>query len=85
MITTLALRIPPTPNIFDIIWDHENNMLYFLSTLKAANEELETLFFKTFNISLKRFIPFTYAASACGLSDSQKDMLLKLSPSSFMD
>ena len=84
VITTLSLRIPPTPNVFDIVWDYEKNMLYFLSTLKAANEELETLFFRTFTLSLKRLIPFTFAESQCGLSDGQKDMLLKLTPLDFM-
>ena len=82
--TVLSSQIPPTPNVFDIIWDYENNRLYFLSTLKAANEELETLFFRSFNFSLKRIIPFTFAESLCGLSDSQKDLLLKLTSSSFM-
>ena len=80
VILSLSLRIPPTPHVFDLIWDYEKKMLYFLSTLKAANEELETLFFKTFNISIKRLIPFTIAESFGDLTDSQRDHLLKLSP-----
>ena len=86
VINTLTLRIPPIPNIYDLIWNHEDSVLFFFTTLKAANEELETLFFKSFNLTLKRMIPFTMAEDPrTGLSDAQKDVLLKLTPTNFLE
>lgn len=84
VINVLSLRIPPTPNVYDIIWNYEESTLYFLSTLKSANEELETLFFKTFKISLIRLFPYTMADLTMGLSDNERDVLLKLAPTKFM-
>jgi hypothetical protein len=80
VIQSLHLKIPPTPNVYDILWSHETSDLYFFNTLKAANEELETLFFKSFNLSLQRIIPYTLADGQSGLTDSQRDMLSKLAP-----
>ncbi|MBA3030635.1 MAG: exonuclease [Desulfobacteraceae bacterium] len=81
VIQDLSLRIPAIPNIYDMIWSHETSDLYFLNTLKTANEELETLFFKSFNLPLQRIIPFTLADAQSGLTDSQRDILSKLAPS----
>ncbi len=74
----LLMRMPATPHIFDIVWNHEANSLWFFSNLKAANAELETLFAKTFKISLIRMFPYTLADMACGLTSPQKDALLNL-------
>lgn len=79
----MMLRIPPTPNIYDIIWDYEESMLWFYSTQKAANEELESLFLKSFNISLMKLFPYTIADREAGLSDSEKDRINSLKPSTF--
>ena len=81
----LLLQMPATPNIYDILWDYEKASLYFFSTLKSANEELETLFFKSFNLSLVRLFPYTMAELLFDLSDSEKDILLNLSPTQFTD
>jgi recombination associated protein RdgC len=79
----LCLRIPATPNIYDLVWNMEESWLWFFSNQKAANEELETLFAKSFNLSLIRLFPYTAADSLAGLSDSNKDALSKLSPAEF--
>ena len=79
----LYLRVPATPNIYDLIWNYEQKILWFFTNLKAANEELETLFSKTFKLSLIRMFPYTAADLACGLSGSQRDNLTKLSPTRF--
>jgi len=83
--SVLLLRIPATPNIYDVVWNHERSSLYFSSSLSSANEELETLFFKTFGISLIRLFPYTTAELLMNLSDIQKDVLLNLSPTNFTD
>jgi hypothetical protein len=53
--------------------------LWFLSTVKSANEELETLFFKSFQIPIIRLFPYTTADLAMGLSDTERDILPGLS------
>lgn len=81
----LALRIPATPGVFDLVWQYETGRLWFFSTQKGANEELETLFVKAFSLRLVRFFPYTLADLACDLSAPQKDTLFKLSPTKFME
>lgn len=80
VINILNLRIPATPNIYHVLWNHDTESLFYFTTLKNANEELETLFFKSFKLSLIRLFPYTLADLCAGLSDSQKDRLAKLSP-----
>ena len=79
----LSLRIPSTPNIYDLIWNLEEGWLWFFSNMKSANEELETLFIKSFKLSLIRLFPYTMAGFTAGLSDSEKDVLNQLSFSNF--
>ncbi len=79
----LYLRVPATPNIYDLVWNYEQKTLWFFTNLKAANEELETLFSKTFKISLIRMFPYTAAELVCGLSAIEKDNMAKLSPTRF--
>jgi len=81
----LCLRIPATPRIYDLIWNVEESWLWFFSNLKAANEELETLFIKSFNLTLIRLFPFTTADLKSDLSDSDRDLLLKLEPINFAE
>jgi recombination associated protein RdgC len=83
VINRLNIQVPATPNVYDIIWNYEDSCLWFFSNLKAANEELETLFLKSFDLTLVRMIPYTAAHLASGLTDAEKDILLKLSPTSF--
>ncbi len=83
VIDRLNIKIPATPNVYDIIWNYEDSVLWFFSNLKAANEELETLFLRSFDLTLIRVIPYTAALLASGLTDTEKDILLKLSPTNF--
>jgi hypothetical protein len=83
VISGLCLRIPATPNVYDLIWNHEEASVWFFSNLKAANEELETLFSKSFGLSLIRMFPYTAAELTSGLSDAQRDELQKISLTQF--
>jgi hypothetical protein len=83
VINQLNLKVPATPNVYDIIWNYEDSVLWFFSNLKAANEELETLFLRSFDLSLIRVIPYTAAYFDTNLTASEKDLLLKLSPTNF--
>ena len=84
VISGLSLRIPATPNIYDLVWNYEDSVVWFFSNLKAANEELETLFTKSFNLSLIRLFPYTAAELSSDLSDSQRDQLQRISPTQFI-
>jgi DNA recombination-dependent growth factor C len=76
----LATRIPATPNVYDVVWNHEAETLWFFSTQKAANEELETIFARSFGLTLIRLFPYTLADLTAGLSPTEKDDLAALSP-----
>ena len=84
VLNTLSLRIPATPNIYDVVWNYEASSLWFFSNLKAANEELETLFSKSFRLSIIRIFPYTAADISSNLTDSQRDELQQISPSRFV-
>ena len=84
VISALSLRIPATPNIHDLVWNYDDGVIWFFSNLKVANEELESLFSKSFNLSLIRLFPYTAAELSADLSDSQHDELHKISPTRFV-
>lgn len=79
----LSLRIPATPNVYDLVWDYEKKCLWFFSNQKAANEELETLFSKSFDCIILRLFPYTMADLTSGLNDAERDELTHLSPTNF--
>lgn len=79
----LILRIPATPNLYDLIWSLDRRFVWFFSTLKSANEELETLFAKSFRLTLVRLFPFTLGDLTAGLSDTERDSLERISPTQF--
>jgi len=81
----LFLRVPATPNIYDIVWDYEKSLLYFFSNNKSANEELETLFLKSFKQHLIKIFPYSEADLLSGLSDTERDSLSHLSSTKFME
>ena len=85
VIQVLSLRIPATPNIYDLIWKYESKTLWFYSNLKGANEELETLFARSFQLKLIRLFPYSMAMLTAPLSDMEKDALSKLSPTQFAE
>ena len=80
----LNAKVPATPNIYDIIWNYEDSTLWFFSNLKAANAALETLFMRSFDLTLIRMIPYTAAHYTADLTDTEKDILLKLSETRFL-
>ena len=80
----LCLKVPATPHIYDVVWNYEEASLWFFTNLKAANEELETLFSKSFHLSIIRMFPYTAADMSSDLSDSQRDDLQKISPTPFV-
>ena len=81
VVNTLNRRIPATPNVYDLVWHYKDSSLWFFSNLKSANAALETLFFKSFGLPLIRLFPYTTADMFAGLSDGERDLLLKLEPS----
>lgn len=83
VITDLAMRIPSTPNIYDLIWNYESSDVSFFSNLRSSNEELESLFKRSFNLSLIRIFPYTAAELLSDLSDPERDILISLSPTHF--
>lgn len=85
VIHLLSLRIPATPNIYDLIWNYESHMLWFFSNLKGANEELETLFTRSFRLKLIRLFPYTMAALTSPLSDMEKEAVSQLTPTRFTE
>jgi len=85
VINDLVIKVPSTPNIYDLIWNYEASSVWFYSNLRSANEEFETLFRRSFNIGLLRLFPYTAADITSGLSDSERDVLIGLSPTHFSD
>ncbi len=79
----LYVRIPATPNLYEVVWNYEEQLLWFFTTQKAANEELESIFAKSFKLSIIRMFPFTEAEMVCDLTDKQKDLLYKAGPTDF--
>ncbi len=79
----LSLQIPATPNVYDILWNYEKYSLWFFSTQKTANEAFEIFFTKSFKLNLVRCFPYTAALES--LTDLDKDMLNRLTPSHFME
>jgi len=84
VIHQLYMRLPPLPNIYDLIWHPEEGWLWFFSTLKSANEHLETLFTRSFGLTLIRMFAYSLADTAMGLKSEEKDALSKLSPVTFV-
>jgi len=85
VVEALYLEVPAVPHVYDIIWNYEESVLWFFTNLKAANEELETLFIRSFGLTLIRIFPYTAAQLSSDLSNTEKDILLKLAPTSFKD
>jgi len=83
VIEHLMGRIPSTPDIYEVIWDYEQALLFFFTTQKAANEELETIFFKSFKQKLIRLFPFTLVETSPSFTDSERDLAANLSTIKF--
>lgn len=85
VLNVLYLRIPATPNIYDVVWSFEKSILWFFSNNKSANEDLEILFQQSFKHRLIKIFPFFKANLLLGLQDAQRDALSGLSPSLFAE
>lgn len=83
VIDRLNIKVPATPHVYDLIWNYENSVLWFFSNLKASNEELETLFLRSFDLRLIRMVPYTAAHLASDLTAAEKDILIEISPTKF--
>ena len=57
----LCIKIPANPNIYDLVWNYEEKLLWFFTNIKSANQALESIFRKTFDLSLIRLFPYTMA------------------------
>ena len=85
VVNTLMMRVPAVPNVYDLVWNYERSTVWFFTTLKAANEELETLFLKSFKVPLVRLFPYTLADLELGLSDTDRDLLHNLNATGFSE
>ncbi|WP_300672070.1 recombination-associated protein RdgC [Desulfoluna sp.] len=86
IMNVLTIRIPPTPNVFDVVWQYEQQEVWLYSTQKVANEEFETLFNKSFaGIKLIRLFPYTQADLTLSLSDMDRDRLSSITPEDFTE
>ena len=76
----MTLRIPATPNIYNLLWDYEGQNLWFFSNLKNPCEELETLFLSAFHLKLIRLFPYTMAEFYGELKGDAYDTFTRLTP-----
>ena len=76
----LGMRMPAVPEVYELVWQHETQNLYFFSNLKSANEDLEHLFSHSFNLKLMHMFPYTYATLAANLSSAETDALDNIKP-----
>ena len=83
VINALVLRIPATPNVYDILWNYEDAHICFFSSLKAANEEFETLFTKSFKMTPIRLFPYTMADLTANLTHADRDVLSNIATTKF--
>lgn len=83
VVNLLNLRIPATPNIYNVLWNYESSRVWFFTHLKGPNEILETLYKTSFGLTLKRIFPFSFAESNPKMSAFDRDQLLSLSPTNF--
>ncbi len=75
----LITKIPSVPSLYEVLWNYEESNLFFFTTQKAANELLETFFFKSFDLKAIRLFPYTMIEKKSTLSDQQKDILFNQS------
>ncbi|MFV9645674.1 MAG: exonuclease, partial [Desulfobacterales bacterium] len=66
------------------LWNYEDAEIWFFSSLKTANEEFETLFAKSFNLTPIRLFPYTMADLTAGLTDTDRDVLSNISSTKFV-
>ena len=85
VLSMLYQQTPATPAVYDVVWNFEEEWLWFFTNLKGANEALESHFLESFGLTLIRMFPYTAAMLSMGLSDQEKDVLGNLSPEGFTE
>lgn len=81
----LFVRLPPVPFFFDVLWNMETGILTFFSTQKAAREAFESLFYKSFGVTIIPLYPFTWAQVGAGFDEDELLQLEKLAPAPFVE
>ncbi len=76
----LMHKIPAIPNLYDVLWNYEEENLYLYTTQKAANEFFETIFLKSFQLKPIRLFPYTIVETKSHFSNPQKDRFQTLVP-----
>ena len=71
-------KIPSVPSLYDVLWTYEDNLVYFYTTQKAANELFETIFLKSFNLKPIRLFPYTIIQTQSDFSDLKKEQAQSL-------
>ncbi|MFH2058149.1 MAG: recombination-associated protein RdgC [Pseudomonadota bacterium] len=79
----LMHKIPSVPSLYDVLWNYEDNLVYFYTTQKAANELFETIFLKSFSLKPIRLFPYTIIQTQSDFSDSKKEQAQSLVPVSY--
>ncbi len=84
VIDNLTRIIPSVPNIYEVLWNYEENSLLLFTTQKAANELFETIFLKSFDLKAIRLFPYTMVEKKSNLSDQQKDIIYNQTPLKYL-
>ena len=75
----LMKKAVPVPETYDLIWDINRHELVFFYTSNAPQEILESLFSKTFDMTIELKVPYTIAKSFLPPEDCEK--LAQIAPS----
>lgn len=78
---SLRRQILPSVQVFDMVWDTARAVLYFGSHSQKARDRVESLFKKSFGLTLVPLIPYLCAEELLG-DKSQKQLLEQLKPCS---
>lgn len=71
----LLTKIPASPTVVDVLWDLSADEVWLFSTQKAAREEFEELFNKSFGMVLIPLFPYTLAENKLKLSVNDMDKI----------
>jgi len=78
---TLKRQILPSVQVFDLVWDTALAIAYFGSHSPKARDRVETLFKKSFGLTLVPLIPYLRAEELVG-EKNQRQILEQLRPAS---
>lgn len=71
----LLAEMPPVQRAFGVFWRVKQGRLYFQSTSKGANEELQDLFARTFDLALDPQLPANLAQDSIGEGEEASEKL----------